>query len=486
LIQRSARIMMNRDEIGGTPTPSVMLWLIFFAYTTAIALLVQLVILPYIFPSFHAGGGVLLGCLDCSRYHELAVELAKKIHAEGWSAWKLRVDDIDMKNLHPTAGIAGAIYALTVPKLWTTIPVTAAMHATATLILLKIIQIFIPRWRVAIWFILPFLLFPSAMVWYTQNLKDGYHIAGMFAFLYGWLLLAGSGTWISRWRKPLKAVSIIAFGLFLCWLVRPNEMKALHHIEVLIAIFLTCIILRWIVRIDIPRKRAIIAFLVIWGIVAATNFEGVYPENYKLDAITGNTADVSMPAREGAFKTKDKIYIFLNQFFKYEIDMIYSKRHLYGTYPGLSNIDTNVDLRTLEDIISYFPRAAEIGFLAPFPNMWLKPGTYVSNTLMRRITGFEMILIYVSLLGIPFAIWRFHRSPELWIVFILCIPMILILSLTVVNIGSLYRLRYGYIMLISALGLAGIYLACKKRSISSRNEDQLAPLAGEIPGAPLA
>jgi hypothetical protein len=469
LMDRRAQMPMNIDEIGDISTPSVMLWLIFFAYATASALLVQIVILPYIFPQFHAGEGLLLGCPDCSGYHTLATELADKIHSEGWSAWKLRVND-----RHPTAGIAGALYALTVPKLWTTIPLTAAMHATATLLLLKIIQIFVPHWRVAVWFVLPFLLFPSAMSWYTQNLKDSYYIAGIFAFLYGWLLLAGARTWISGWREPGKAILVIALGLFLCWVVRPGEMRALHQIEELFAIFLTCFILRWIVRIDIPRKRAVIAFLVIWGIVASTNFKGIYPENYKLDAIIGKTPDISEPSQEGAFKTTNRIDNFLNRFFKYEIDMISSKRHGYSYYPGAtSSIDTNVELKSMEDIISYLPRAAEIGFLSPFPNMWMKTGAYASNTFGRRITAFEMILIYVSLLGIPLAIWRFYRSPELWIIFILCFPMILILSLTVVNIGSLYRLRYGYIMTISSLGLIGIYLACKGSAFLLKEGDHM-------------
>jgi hypothetical protein len=458
---------MNKDEIRDQPTPSAMLWLIFFIYTTAVALLVQLVVLPYILPTLHAGEGLLLGCLDCSRYHELAVELADKIHAEGWSAWKFRIN-----GLHPTAGIAGAIYALTVPKLWTTIPFSAAMHATATLILLKIVQIFVPRWRVAVWFVLPFLLFPSAMSWYTQNLKDSYYIAGMFAFLYGWMLLAGIGTWRSGWRAPLKAVSIIAFGIFLCWLMRPNEMKALHLAEVLIAVFLTCIILKWIVRIAIPRKRAIIAFFVIWGIVAVTNFEGLYPQNYKLDTIMGKTPETSVSPKEMVLETANRPHSFFDRFFQYEINVIGSRRYAYRTYLGAaSSIDTDVDLKTMQDVISYLPRAAEIGFLAPFPNMWMKPGTYESNTLMRRIAAFEMILMYISLLGIPLAIWRFYRSPEFWMIFVFCSIFILILSLTVVNIGSLYRLRYGYIMIVSSLGLAGIYLTCRGSTIFLKKED---------------
>jgi hypothetical protein len=461
---------MNNITNNETYTPSAMLWSIFFVYTAAVALLIQLVVLPYIFPTLHAGKGLLLGCLDCSRYHELAVELADKIHSEGWSAWKLRVN-----GLHPTAGIAGAIYALTVPKLWTTIPLSASMHATATLILLKIVQIFIPRWRVALWFVLPFLLFPSAMSWYTQNLKDGYYIAGMFAFLYGWLLLAGIGTWISGWRAPLKAVSIIAFGIFLCWLMRPNEMRALHLIEVLIAIFLTCLFLTLAIRVDVQRKRAIIALLVIWGIVALTNFEGLYQQNYKLDTIMGKAQEMPASSQETVSISTSRIYGFLDRFFRYEVNVITSKRHNYGTYPGLSNIDTDVDLRTFEDLISYLPRAAEIGFLAPFPNMWLKPGSYESNTLMRRITAFEMILIYVSLLGISLAIWRFCRSPELWIILVFCSIMILMLSLTIPNLGSLYRLRYGYIMIISALGLMGIYLACRGSVISLKRKNDITP-----------
>ena len=174
--------IFNKNENKGK-VPFLKIWLGFFAYAVLVALIIQLVVLPYLFPAWHAGNGLLKG-LDCVWFHELAVELAQKINAQGWSAWKLRPSG------QAPAGIAGAIYAISVPKLWTTIPLNAALHATAALVLLKILLIFISRWRIAILFVLPFLMYPSAVTWYSQNHKDGYSIAGVFLFVYGWILLA--------------------------------------------------------------------------------------------------------------------------------------------------------------------------------------------------------------------------------------------------------------------------------------------------------
>jgi len=111
-------------------TPLWRLWCIFFVYTASIALMVQLILLPKIFPAWHAGDGLLIG-IDCYSFHNIAVDLAKKIHAQGWSAWELRPDG------QASAGIAGAVYALTVPKPWIVIPINAALHATATLLYLQ-------------------------------------------------------------------------------------------------------------------------------------------------------------------------------------------------------------------------------------------------------------------------------------------------------------------------------------------------------------
>jgi len=106
--------------------------LLFFLYPLLAALLVQLVILPYVFPKWNAGDGILAGG-DWYMFHQQAVSLAREIHAQGWSVWELRPQG------QAPVGIAAAIYALTLPKPWTLIPLNAALHAAAVMLLFLII-----------------------------------------------------------------------------------------------------------------------------------------------------------------------------------------------------------------------------------------------------------------------------------------------------------------------------------------------------------
>src|SRR3972149_2847474 len=87
------------------------LWTLFFIYTLLAGLLIQLILLPYVFPTMHAGDGLLLGG-DWVGFNRLAIELADKIHAQGWSAWELKPDG------QPVAGIASIFYFLIAPKPW--------------------------------------------------------------------------------------------------------------------------------------------------------------------------------------------------------------------------------------------------------------------------------------------------------------------------------------------------------------------------------
>ena len=72
--------------------------------------------------------------------------------------------------------------------------------------------------------------------------------------------------------------------------------------------------------------------------------------------------------------------------------------YLFANYPGsASNIDTDVRLESWREVIRYLPRAAEIGLLAPFPNMWLASGAQVG---LVRLMDSRRILLTAS--GGPF------------------------------------------------------------------------------------
>jgi hypothetical protein len=122
-----------------------------------------------------------------------------------------------------------------------------------------------------------------------------------------------------------------------------------------------------------------------------------------------------------------------------------------------SNIDSNVKLTSVMDVIRYLPRAAVIGFSAPFPNMWLATGSEVGR-VGRLISGLETIAMYVveafAIVGI-YSGARGARRFSVWFLWWVAAMGLISLGLVVVNVGALYRLRYVFLILLIILGAQG-------------------------------
>jgi len=123
-------------------------------------------------------------------------------------------------------------------------------------------------------------------------------------------------------------------------------------------------------------------------------------------------------------------------------------------YPDApSNIDQNVQLTSTGDLIRYLPRAAAIGFLAPFPNMWLARGKQVGSA-GRLISGLETTVMYVVEVLAIVALWRgraWRRKVSVWFLWLVAAMGMISLGLVVVNGGALYRLRYVFWILLIIL-----------------------------------
>ncbi len=433
-------------------SPGLLLWLMLFAYTATAALLVQLVVLPYFFPQWHAGDGLLVGG-DWLVHHRLGVGLAQEIRTKGWSAWELRPEG------QGPAGIAGAIYALTWPKPWTLIPLNAALHAFAALVLLQIMRLFLGNRGVSLLAIVPFFLFPSAGLWTTQILKDGYSIAGFLLFLYGFLLLAR----LDRWRRarwlPVVPLVWMMIGTALIWIVRPYMLRIMQGIVVGLALYLTVVFVFRLVRAVLPWRKAIPGVLLPWGLVffltlvLSWGSEVVWvevPEQNVNAGINGETSGVTTGID---WESSRWLPDSLENFF---YTLAISRYRSCTLNPdAASNIDVDVEFRSALDVVSYLPRATQIAFFAPYPNQWFEQGSYGTTTLMRRVSAAEMIGVYAALILVPFSLWRWRRWPETWILTLFCSGMMMSYGLVVANIGSLYRVRYGFLMTLVALGIAG-------------------------------
>lgn len=112
-----------------------------------------------------------------------------------------------------------------------------------------------------------------------------------------------------------------------------------------------------------------------------------------------------------------------------------------------SNIDPDVKLMSTSDLIRYAPRAVAIGLFAPFPNMWFVTGSTVGLS-GRVLAGLEMITTYAIELLAVVALCQRWRQLSLWLLFSIVTMGLTSLGLVVVNIGTLYRLRYLYLILL--------------------------------------
>lgn len=476
------------------------LWFIFFLYTFCVSAFVQMILLPYVFPGLHVGSGLFNCSFDSMGFHELALEQSRKIHAQGWSAWQLRPTD------HVISGIASIFYVF-LPDARIFIPLNAALHASAALVLVNLLNLFVKNKTRAVFCVLPFLVFPSNLQWTAQLHKDIFSILGVSLLLYGMASLAGPEKDKAENRFFINFYSIIfsLSGLILIWFVRSYMLTVMTPFIILSFSLLFLVFLAMSLKKKILwPKTALILLYTIFMIFALTRLhsdslerkagkpqsiaEKPVPQNISApvqspviaEVNTKTTAeiDTKTPAEidtktmikkddvENHWKRPSWLPLFIDRKAFYLAQI---RRGFRSGAPGArSNIDHDIGFGSVKDILGYLPRAAQIAFLAPFPTQWFSEGTYQGSYLMRKIASCEMMVIYFALLFLPCAIWHWRKRIEIWIIFVFCVYMMLIYGLVICNIGTLYRMRYPYITTLTALGIAGFMvfldnLKAKKR-----------------------
>lgn len=130
-----------------------------------------------------------------------------------------------------------------------------------------------------------------------------------------------------------------------------------------------------------------------------------------------------------------------------------------------SNIDEEVQFNTMGDFVGYLPRAAAIGLFAPFPNMWFRKGGQVGRT-GRIIAGLETLATYLLEVLAVAGLWYNRKSLAAWLLAGTAVAGVTALGLIVLNVGSLYRFRYPFLMLIVMLAASGAMHLWQKRSLT--------------------
>jgi len=205
-------------------------FLLFFSYATAVALLFQKFLLPLV-GAVHHGQGLVEG--DSAYFHSVAVDLAERIRQYGWSEWRI----------YPTHAATGNVALLGALYVWfgedpsLMVPVNAAIHALTGTLVFQLGRLIWPGRVGSLAGMIAgslYIVFPSSLNWYGQIHKDGFAIAGTALVVVAWVL-AETMDRIER-RRVVIAVVTVLVGVGLLVFVRPyNLMLVLGGLLVMLA-----------------------------------------------------------------------------------------------------------------------------------------------------------------------------------------------------------------------------------------------------------
>lgn len=314
------------------------LFITVFFYVLMVGLLLQFWLLPVAMPSLHAGNGLMKGG-DWVEFHKIAIELAEKIHADGWKNWELR------PGLQAPSGIAAALYVVTgVEKPWVVLPLNALLFAMGAVFLFRILRLFASP-KIAGIGTLPYVFFPSAIMVYGQLHKDVYAITGFLAICLAWATIATPKKYQAR--VFFLVFILIAWGSFLVWVVRP------YLLQIILA-----------------------GALGAWVTINLLNAKSM---NWAWRCMALGCLLVQFAFYQTAQTAQDtkswigRMVFGINQ----------NRVNFLSGYDAGSNIDSDVRFEDLIDVIEYLPRAISVGFFAPFPNMWFIEGKSPGSQIIR-------------------------------------------------------------------------------------------------------
>lgn len=402
------------------------------------SLLIQLVVLPYLFPSQILPNGTF-AAFDSQFEYAAAVEFANKVR-NGEQAWFIH------QGLHFVSSLLGTLYLFLPEAPWVFSIVTASFHALAACVLAYMLRIvFGFAMPEALFGSLLFAFFPSTFSWTTQIGRDTFAIAGNFLFILGWLLAFRCLRIHWNSRHLLGFFLCILCGSTLAWAARYQSARV--HL-LFSALFLVGFVILAAKQHRLGANRWLILALLIctvWTKLALpAGTVHWMPPNYMVHQAMG--------IDDGFWKPSPWLPKYLDDRFK-EIAR-FRQGFIIEDAHDASTIDANPhDFHNALDIILYLPRALSVGLFAPFPKHWI--GDSKANfPLFRLLSGGEMLVTYLL---IPFFLWawyRHRRLPEMWALLAFTLGNTLILSLVNINLGTLYRLRYGYLMLLIGVAAA--------------------------------
>ena len=294
-------------------------------------------------------------------------------------------------------------------------------------------------------------VWPSLLLHTTQLLRDPLLILSV-------LLLCASVIAVLSpkitWRSGLVAGIIGSSALLLIRIVRIPMWRLTLAV---VALAIAFMILRMILKRQVIAGAIVCTVLLGAAVMIIPRFQASFRSNQEV-----KTKRISRPEDLEAHSTEKQLEV-RRRAFRFHLG---EDGSLSPAEDG-SRIDREVQFSGTVDIVKYLPRAIVVGWLAPFPNMWLSAGKQVGSG-GRVLSGFEMLVTYALECFALVALVATRRNLASWFLFIVMTLGIVALGLVVNNIGALYRLRYPFWVMIAIFGAGGLVHGLQK--LSSQRE----------------
>jgi hypothetical protein len=456
---------------------------------------------PY-FTHLHNGQGFWNFARDSTLYQDEALTLLDTLNSGNWEQWWAGIDlpNNNRQIKHAHVKWITLIYWISGEKspLIFEIVNSATWVISVILVFLAARVLFNNNVKVAVFSVL-YLFFPSVLLSSTQLLRDPFYILGFCSTIFGWTTIFHEN---SKWQ----GVFALVLGFFLITVIRS------YVAPLLLIIFFICSIIFLLKRkislfpatvmlvslffiyslngssmfkvssnpvsstsskgetkttTKSPAKnktpKSAIGFQdivqEIWGITGETP-EGVNDKNLKR-----NTRDLQKEVYSKVAKlynTDEQNNItgmirYLNKRVAIRLSMFrYGFKTVNSTASSI--IDENVLFMNLRDLFSYFPRALQIGFLSPFPHLWVSPGSETGH-IGRIMAGFETLIVYIVLIGFCSTFFIDVKTLEsVTPVLLFSAVFIILLGFVIPNVGALYRMRQGLLIPFFMIGVYGLRL----------------------------
>ena len=427
------------------------LWVLFFFYSLICGVIFFEFVIPSI-SSLHAPGSTLTP--DSTYFNDVAIRLANDINLHGWTSWKL----------YPAIAASGQSSYLAILYVFFgvhplyAVAFNAFFHAFSGvliyLIVLEILDVKNFSKNVAFLSASLFVVFPSAMTWVGQIHKEACLSTGLLLALWGVMKVLSN--------KPGRHIAISIFSALILSLILISSMKP-YVLQILAVIILIIITLQCIKI--IPSNLFSVGVLGAYFLSIIFIFMSI---NINRDSDSSWLSGEAFIQHNYSWKRSD----YLPEFFDRKIQAIAASR-VAAISSGLainanSMIDIEIKPANAIETFKYIPRALQVSLLAPFPNTWFK-----SANIVGLVSALEMMIFYITFFGLLFFIQlRIFNYKILLCLIFACLPLA-VFGISSPNIGTLYRIRYTFEMMLLMLGNCGWVIMINKLKLGRFGKPKL-------------